>query len=53
MAERSDRLERLFLNQDDKETGGVDQNGIYALQFYALLMPVTITIDDFLPFESA
>jgi len=53
MAERSDRLERLFINQDDKETGGVDQNGIYALQFYALLMPVTITIDDYLPFESA
>ena len=53
MAERSDRLERLFINQDDKQTGGIDTKGIYGLQFYALLMPVTITIDDYLPFESA
>ena len=52
MAERSERLERVFINQDDQHTGGIDMKGIYGLQFYALLMPVTITIDDYLPFEN-
>ena len=52
MAERSDRLERVFINEDNDLTGGICPKGIYGLQFYALLMPVTITIDDFLPFES-
>ena len=52
MAERSDRLERLFINEDNEFTGGICPKGIYGLQFYALLMPVTITIDDFLPFEA-
>ena len=51
MAERSDRLERLFINEDNATTGGICPKGIYGLQFYALLMPVTITIDDFLPFN--
>lgn len=51
LAEEPDRLEAIFVNEDDKATNGISHNGIYALNFYALMMPVTITIDDRLPFK--
>ena len=37
------------MNEDDKETRGISPNGIYAVNLYALMMPVTMTIDDILP----
>ena len=51
LAEVPERLEAVFVNKDDKETRGISPNGIYALNMYALLMPVTITIDDIVPFR--
>jgi hypothetical protein len=51
LAEEHDRLEAIFVNEDDKATKGISHNGIYAFNFYALMMPVTITIDDRLPMK--
>ena len=45
VAEDYKRIERLFLNTEMS-----DDVGIYALNVYALGLPVTITIDDFIPY---
>ena len=44
LAEDYERLERVFLN-----TEASTSVGIYALNFYALGVPITITIDDLVP----
>ena len=51
LAEIPERLEKVFKSDDIHSTNGISNSGIYALNFYALMMPVTVTIDDRLPFE--
>ena len=51
LAEIPDRLEKVFINEDDEATKGISHNGIYAINMYALMMPVTLTIDDRLPMK--
>lgn len=49
MAEIPERLENVFINHEDKSTNGISENGIYALNLYALMMPIVVTIDDRIP----
>ena len=51
LAEVPERLEAIFVNEGAEATGGISHNGIYAVNFYALMMPVTLTIDDRLPMK--
>ena len=43
IAEKPERLKRIFVNSD------LSKEGIYALNMYALGVPITITIDDNVP----
>jgi len=52
MAEIPERLENVFINHEDTSTNGISKNGIYALNLYALMMPIVVTIDDRLPMNS-
>ena len=45
LAEFPGRVEKLFLNNDNLQT----ETGIYGVNLYALGVPHTILIDDFLP----
>ena len=45
LAEHPHRIERMFLNEDSKLTAA----GIYAINFYALGVPHTVVVDDWLP----
>jgi len=49
LAQYPERVERMFM-KDDESTNGLSHNGIYAINMYALMMPITVTIDDRLPF---
>lgn len=49
MAEVPGRVENIFINHEDTATDGISKNGIYALNLYALMMPIVVTIDDRLP----
>merc|ERR1719232_2547306 len=49
MAEVPGRVENIFINHEDNATRGISKNGIYALNLYALMMPIVVTIDDRLP----
>lgn len=51
MAEEPARLESMFVDWDVGSTNGISNNGIYTLKFYALMMPVYVTIDDKIPFR--
>ena len=51
LAEVPGRLEKSFVNEDDEASRGISHNGIYAINMYALMMPVTLTIDDRLPMK--
>ena len=46
VAEYKGRIEKVFLNR------GKSAAGVYALQFWALNVPITITVDDYLPVTS-
>jgi len=48
VAELPGRLEKVFLNKENK----VSKNGIYGVNIYALGVPHTIIIDDYLPLRS-
>ena len=43
VAEYPGRIEKVFLNK------GKSAAGVYSVQFYALNVPITITVDDYLP----
>ena len=43
LAEKSNRMESVFLNSD------VNANGIYGVNLYTLGVPHTVIVDDFLP----
>ena len=43
IAEKPERLKRIFVNSD------LSEEGIYALNMYALGVPINITIDDNVP----
>lgn len=45
MAETPGRIEKMFLNMQNKQAAG----GVYAVQIHALGMPMTVMVDDFLP----
>ena len=45
LAEDPERIKKLFLNKEASSAG------VYAVQFYALGVPITITVDDFLPVD--
>lgn len=45
VAAKPGRLENVFLNDE------LSSNGIYGLQFYALGVPTTVTIDDVMPLD--
>ena len=49
MAEVPGRVENIFINHKDTAARGISKNGIYALNLYALMMPIVVTIDDRLP----
>ena len=51
LAEEPERLEEIFVNEDDEATKGISHNGIYAFRMYALMMPITVIIDDRLPMK--
>jgi len=53
MAEIPERLENIFINHEDTSRKGISKNGIYALNLYALMMPIVVTIDDRLPFSKS
>ena len=46
MAEYEGRVENLFLNKEKSASG------IYAVQLWALNVPITIIVDDYLPLNS-
>ena len=50
MAEYPERLKKLFVNEENGSVNGISNNGIYAVQIYALMEPIIVTIDDRLPF---
>jgi len=50
MAEVPGRVENIFINHEEKSKRGISKNGIYALNLYALMMPIVVTIDDRLPY---
>ena len=52
MAEIPERLEKVFINHEDTSNNGISTNGIYALNLYALMMPIVVTIDDRLPLKN-
>ena len=45
IAEKSNRIENMFLNEDNE----LDARGAYAVNIYALGVPHTVIIDDYLP----
>ena len=45
LAEKKGRMEKVFLNKDN----ALNANGIYAINVYALGVPHTIVVDDWLP----
>ena len=45
IAEKSNRIENMFLNSDNE----LDARGAYAVNIYALGVPKTIIVDDYLP----
>ena len=45
IAETPGRIEKLFLNTDNNQS----PSGLYAVQLYALGLPMTIVVDDYLP----
>ena len=49
MAEVPGRVENIFINTEVNSKFGISRNGIYALNLYALMMPIVVTIDDRLP----
>ena len=49
MANVPGRLESIFINLKNTTNKGISKNGIYALNLYALMMPIVVTIDDRLP----
>ena len=49
MAEVPGRVENIFIDTEDNSTNGISKTGIYALNLYALMMPIVVTIDDRLP----
>ena len=51
MAEKPGRLEKVFQKEQDESTNGISHNGIYAINMYAIGMPVTLTIDDRIPMK--
>jgi hypothetical protein len=46
MAEYEGRIEKIFLNKT------LSKNGVYGVQMYALGVPVTVMVDDYLPLRS-
>ena len=46
VAEYPGRIEKVFLNK------GKSAAGVYSVQFYALNVPITITVDDYLPVDT-
>ena len=51
LAEKPERLKKIFREEQDESYKGISHNGIYAINMYALMMPVTLTIDDRLPMK--
>ena len=47
LAEQPDRLEKIFLNV----SGETNMNGIYGVNLYALGVPHTVVVDDYLPLQ--
>ena len=47
LAEKPKRLEKIFLNVN----GETNKNGIYGVNLYALGVPHTVIVDDFLPLQ--
>ena len=45
IAETPGRMEKLFLNTDNAQSS----SGLYAVQLYALDMPMTVMVDDYMP----
>ena len=45
LAEQPKRLEKIFLNVN----GETNKNGIYAVNLFALGVPHTVIVDDYLP----
>ena len=44
-------VKTTFEEFKNESTNGISHNGIYAVNMYAIMMPVTITIDDRLPMK--
>ena len=52
MAQVPERIENIFMNYKVKAKKGISRKGIYALNLYALMMPIVVTIDDRIPMKS-
>lgn len=48
IAEKPERLQKIFLNQSND----LNEAGIYGVNLYALGVPITVVIDDYLPLMS-
>ena len=44
-AEDPDRIKDIFLTEE------INKEGVYAFNMFLLGMPITITIDDYLPYQ--
>jgi len=52
MAEIPERMEKVFVDTDHEHSPrGISDFGIYAVNMYALMMPIKVTIADRLPFR--
>ena len=51
LAEEPERLEAVFHHEEKYDINGISINGIYAFNFWALMFPITITIDDRIPLK--
>ena len=49
LAVEPERLEKVFHHEEKYDVNGISINGIYAFNFWALMFPITITIDDRVP----
>ena len=47
IAEKPKRIENMFLNSSNT----IDEKGVYGIRFYALGVPYTVLVDDYIPMK--
>lgn len=53
MAEYPERLYSIFVDEGDNAIDGISKKGIYAVNMHALMVPITVVIDEKLPMRKS